>query len=109
MCSHAWGREKGFHNVLVTAVCERRGEVERKRRSDAGKILSPNERAVFREKLKKARTTFDTKEVDDPTTATEATEAINQTEDKYESEEGYTKEVAEKEEIESTEYSVAAV
>jgi hypothetical protein len=33
--SHAWGREKGFHTILVHAVCDRRGEVERKRRSDA--------------------------------------------------------------------------
>ena len=33
--AHAWGREKGFHHVLVNNVCERRGEVERKRRSDA--------------------------------------------------------------------------
>mgnify|MGYP004098343519 CR=1 FL=1 len=30
--SHAWGREKGFHNVLVSQICERRGEVERKKR-----------------------------------------------------------------------------
>lgn len=33
--AHAWGRERGFHHVLVNTVCERRGEVERKRRSDA--------------------------------------------------------------------------
>ena len=35
--AHAWGREKGFHHLLATSVCERRGEVERKRRSDAGR------------------------------------------------------------------------
>jgi hypothetical protein len=56
--SHAWGREKGFHTILVHAVCDRRGEVERKRRSDArtgggggggtGKVVPP---------IKKQRTT----------------------------------------------------
>ena len=35
--AHAWGRERGFHQVLASSVCTRRGEVERKRRSDAGK------------------------------------------------------------------------
>jgi hypothetical protein len=34
--AHGWGREKGFHNLLATSVCERRGEVERKKRSDYG-------------------------------------------------------------------------
>lgn len=34
--AHAWGRERGFHNVLITTVCQRRGDIERKRRSDAG-------------------------------------------------------------------------
>mmetsp|Transcript_22180 Transcript_22180/g.34124 ORF Transcript_22180/g.34124 Transcript_22180/m.34124 type:complete len:247 (+) Transcript_22180:709-1449(+) len=53
--AHAWGREKGFHQLLVQSVCERRGEVERKKRSDAGKTMSPAEREVFRAKLKKAR------------------------------------------------------
>ena len=38
--SHAWGREKGFHTVLVNAICERRGEVDRKRRTDAGSLKS---------------------------------------------------------------------
>jgi hypothetical protein len=36
-------------------VCERRGEVERKRRSDAGRTLTEAEREAFRNKLKKAR------------------------------------------------------
>jgi len=53
--AHAWGREKGFHQVLASSVCERRGEVERKRRSDAGKVLSPEERESFRQKMKKAK------------------------------------------------------
>lgn len=53
--AHAWGREKGFHQVLASSVCERRGEVERKRRSDAGKILSQQERETFRKKFKKTK------------------------------------------------------
>lgn len=44
--AHAWGREKGFHHLLATSVCERRGEVERKRRSDYGRTLSDAEKAV---------------------------------------------------------------
>jgi len=53
--AHAWGREKGFHHLLATSVCERRGEVERKRRSDAGRTMTDAERNAFRNKLKKAR------------------------------------------------------
>lgn len=54
--AHAWGREKGFHQVLAASVCERRGEVERKRRSDAGRILTREEREAFRDKLKRPKT-----------------------------------------------------
>jgi uncharacterized membrane protein len=57
--SHAWGREKGFHHLLATSVCERRGEVERKKRSDAGRQMTPEQRQVFRDKLKRARTSKD--------------------------------------------------
>lgn len=39
--AHAWGRERGFHHVLVNTVCTRRGEVERKRRSDAREDIDP--------------------------------------------------------------------
>ena len=35
--AYAWGREKGFHSSLALAVCERRGTVERKKRSDRGR------------------------------------------------------------------------
>ena len=55
--AHAWGREKGFHHVLAQHVCERRGEVERKRRSDVGKTLSVEQKETFRQKLKKSRPT----------------------------------------------------
>jgi hypothetical protein len=54
--AHAWGREKGFHQVLASAVCERRGEVDRKRRSDAGRTMSPTEREDFKRKMRKTRT-----------------------------------------------------
>lgn len=53
--AHAWGREKGFHHVLASNVCERRGEVERKRRSDAGRKLTEEQRDSFRNKLKRTR------------------------------------------------------
>lgn len=42
--------------ALVHSVCERRGEVERKRRSDAGKVLSEQAKASFRKKLRQTRT-----------------------------------------------------
>jgi hypothetical protein len=55
--SHAWGREKGFHNVLVSQICERRGEVERKKRSDQGRLLTNEQRAIFKVKLNRTRST----------------------------------------------------
>ena len=51
----AWGREKGFHHVLANSVCERRGEVERKKRSDCGKSMTDDEKTLFRTKLQKTR------------------------------------------------------
>ena len=61
--AHAWGREKGFHTLLASSVCERRGEVERKKRSDAGRSMTEAEREAFRGKLKKAKTVKDDDEV----------------------------------------------
>lgn len=61
--AHAWGREKGFHTLLASSVCERRGEVERKKRSDAGRSMTDEERESFRGKLKKAKTDKDDDEV----------------------------------------------
>lgn len=34
--AHGWGRRKGFHSVLINDVCERRGEIIRKRKSEIG-------------------------------------------------------------------------
>lgn len=42
--AHAWGREKGFHTIITNNVCQRKGEVERKRRSDVGKVLNTPDR-----------------------------------------------------------------
>jgi hypothetical protein len=42
--AHAWGRERGFHHVLVNTVCSRRGEVERKKRKDAKEPPSDSKR-----------------------------------------------------------------
>ena len=53
--AHAWGREKGFHNVLISQVCERRGEITRKKRSDSGRQLSQEQKASFKEKLQRSR------------------------------------------------------
>lgn len=38
--AYAWGRERNFHLVLTNTVCERRGEIQRKKRSDTGKNLT---------------------------------------------------------------------
>jgi hypothetical protein len=53
--AHAWGREKGFHHVLANSICERRGEVERKRRSDAGRSMSQEQRELFKQKLRRTK------------------------------------------------------
>ena len=34
--ARAWGRDKGFHMVLAQFICERQGDVERKKRRNAG-------------------------------------------------------------------------
>jgi len=64
--AYAWGREKGFHHLVANSVCERRGEVERKRRSDAGRTMTPEERDAFKRKLKRARGSGSDQEDHDP-------------------------------------------
>jgi hypothetical protein len=47
--AHAWGREKGFHHHMSALMCERRGDLERKVRSDRGRDRSsvePNKRGL---------------------------------------------------------------
>jgi hypothetical protein len=53
--AHAWGRERGFHNLLANSICERRGDIERKRRSDAGRTLTSEQKESFKQKLRKTR------------------------------------------------------
>mmetsp|Transcript_18752 Transcript_18752/g.45265 ORF Transcript_18752/g.45265 Transcript_18752/m.45265 type:complete len:526 (+) Transcript_18752:147-1724(+) len=53
--AHAWGREKGFHTIITNNVCHRKGEVERKRRSDVGRVLSTSEREAFKTKMNQTK------------------------------------------------------
>lgn len=42
--AHGWGRRKGFHLALINNVCERRGDIIRKRKSEIGMTVSPPKR-----------------------------------------------------------------
>ena len=53
--AHAWGREKGFHSVLCSQICERGGEIGRKRRNDVGRKMSEEQRKTFKKKVQNAR------------------------------------------------------
>jgi hypothetical protein len=53
--AHAWGREKGFHTIITNNVCQRKGEIERKRRSDVGRVLSTAEREAFKSKMNQTK------------------------------------------------------
>ena len=47
LLSHAWGRDKtNFRKHLVNRLCSRRGELRRKRRSDAGTTVPEEKRAI---------------------------------------------------------------
>lgn len=48
--AHAWGREKGFHKLMIEKHCQRRGDLERKKRVDAGLSMSTEKRAVHKMK-----------------------------------------------------------
>jgi hypothetical protein len=45
--ARAWGRDKGFHMVLAQFICERRGNVERKRRPRSGPKSEGEEEEEF--------------------------------------------------------------
>ena len=45
--AHAWGREKGFHKIMIEKHCSRRGELDRKKRVDAG-VPIPENRAAYK-------------------------------------------------------------
>lgn len=55
--AYAWGRERNFHLVLANTVCERRGEIQRKKRSDTGKVLSEEQKQHFRVKRPRQEST----------------------------------------------------
>jgi hypothetical protein len=40
--AHGWGLRKGFHSALINNVCERRGDIIRKRKSEIGVPVSPH-------------------------------------------------------------------
>ncbi|KAL3789182.1 hypothetical protein ACHAW5_002441 [Stephanodiscus triporus] len=46
--AHAWGREKGFHKIMIEKHCSRRGELERKKRVDAGVPTIPEKRVAYK-------------------------------------------------------------
>ena len=46
--AHAWGRERGFHQVLALELCKRRGEVDRKRRSDSHAVVGATTMTMLR-------------------------------------------------------------
>lgn len=48
--AYAWGRERNFHLVLANTVCGRRGEMQRKKRSDTGKSLTEEQKQNLRNK-----------------------------------------------------------
>ena len=48
--AHAWGREKGFHKIMLEHHCSRRGDLARKKRADAGVPLTDEKKAAIKEK-----------------------------------------------------------
>jgi hypothetical protein len=55
--AHAWGREKGFHTVLCSQICDRGGEIARKKRNDAGKKMTEDQKKTFKKKVQETRAT----------------------------------------------------
>ncbi|KAL7543126.1 hypothetical protein ACHAXR_012424 [Thalassiosira sp. AJA248-18] len=49
--AHAWGREKGFHKLMIDKHCARRGDLDRKKRVDAGVPMSVEKKAVYKMKF----------------------------------------------------------
>ncbi|KAL7545239.1 hypothetical protein ACHAWF_008589 [Thalassiosira exigua] len=47
--AHAWGREKGFHKIMIIKHCQRRGDLDRKKRVDAS--VPRGKRAEMKAKL----------------------------------------------------------
>lgn len=51
--AHAWGREKGFHKLMVEKHCDRRGDLDRKKRVDAGLPMSQQKKANLKVRKRK--------------------------------------------------------
>ena len=48
--AHAWGREKGFHKIMIEKHCSRRGDLDRIKRVDVGVPVDPEKRAMYKMK-----------------------------------------------------------
>ena len=53
--AHAWGREKGFHKLMIEKHCQRRGDLDRKKRVDAGTTMTAEKRANYRAKFEERK------------------------------------------------------
>ncbi len=52
--AHAWGKKKGFHFVVVNHLCERRGDLVRRKRSDTGTVRTEEQKNNVKAKKLKA-------------------------------------------------------
>ena len=55
MMGLAWGRDAGFHKIMISKLCARRGELERKKRVDAGTPMTAEKKAALKEKQQEAK------------------------------------------------------
>ena len=55
MMGTAWGRDAGFHKIMISKLCARRGELERKKRVDAGTPMTAEKKAALKEKQQEAK------------------------------------------------------
>lgn len=51
--AYAWGRERNFHQAVISTVFDRRGEIQRKKRSDTGVLLTEEQKQSLRDKRPK--------------------------------------------------------
>ncbi len=82
-------------------MCERRGDLSRKRRSDVGKLLTDNEKASFRTKLMKAKQ----KRKDQSARSAQSAQSAQSQPKKETGETGETKKSSQQEEIQQNEDS----
>ena len=46
--AHAWGRERGFHKLMIDKHCARRGDLDRKKRVDAGQPMAAEKKVAYK-------------------------------------------------------------